>query len=103
MGLMLSSSMVSPRRRSALSLAFSSVVRVLFTTILFIAGGMAVGLFLGIVGTVLYGMIKGGQVDMTAAYRHVAIPVAILVGTVALVGSALIEVRTRRNSRKRAT
>jgi len=95
--------MVSPRPRTGFSLALTSLVRVLFTTMLFIAGGMAVGLFLGIVGTILYGMVKGGQIDMTAAYRHVAIPVAILAGTVALVGSALLEVRTRRSSRKRTT
>jgi hypothetical protein len=56
---------------------------------------MAVGLFCGIVGTIIYGMIKGGQIDMTNAYRHVAIPVALLAGSVALVGSAYVEVRAR--------
>ena len=82
-------------RRSKLSVAFSFVARVLFTTLLFTAGGMAVGLFCGIVGTVIYGMIKGGQIDMTNAYRHIAIPVALLAGSVALVGSAVLEVRAR--------
>ena len=73
----------------------ASVLRVLFTTLLFVAGGMAVGLFCGIVGTVIYGMIKGGQIDMTNAYRHIAIPIALLIGAVALVGSAVLEVRSR--------
>lgn len=82
-------------RRSKLSVAFSSVLRVLFATLLFTAGGMAVGLFCGIVGTVVYGMIKGGRIDMTNAYRHVAIPIAILAGAVALVGSAVLEARAR--------
>lgn len=82
-------------RRSPLAVAFTSVVRVLFTTLLFTAGGMAVGLFCGIIGTLIYGMIRGGQIDMTNAYRHVAIPVALLAGSVALVGSALLEVRAR--------
>jgi len=67
---------------------------VLFATLLFTAGGMAVGLFCGIVGTVVYGMIKGVQIDMTNAYRHIAIPIAILAGSVALVGSAVVEARS---------
>ncbi len=70
-------------------------MRVLFATLLFTAGGMAVGLFLGILGTVIYGMMRGGHIDMTNAYRHVAIPVAILAGSVALIGSAILEVRAR--------
>ena len=70
-------------------------MRVVFATLLFTAAGMAVGLFCGIVGTVIYGMIKGGQIDMTNAYRHVAIPIAILAGAAALVGSAVLEARAR--------
>jgi hypothetical protein len=85
-----------PKRRSKLSIAFTSSVRVLFTTLLFTAGGMGAGLFLGILGTVVYGMIRGSHIDMTNAYRHVAIPSAILTGSVALIGSAVLEVRARR-------
>ncbi len=84
------------RQRSKPSIAFTSTVRVLFTTLLFTAGGMGAGLFLGIVGTVLYGIITGNKVDMTGAYKHVAIPVAILLGSVGLIGSAVLEVRARR-------
>ena len=85
-----------PARRSRISTAFTSTVRVLFTTLIFTAGGMGAGLFLGIVGTVLYGMIIGSKVDMANAYKHVAIPIAILAGAVALAGSAVLEVRSRR-------
>jgi hypothetical protein len=49
------------RLRSKFSIAFTSAVRVLFTTLLFTAGGMGAGLFLGIVGTVLYGMMSGSK------------------------------------------
>jgi len=83
-------------RRSKLSVALGSVARVLFATLLFTAAGMAVGLFCGIVGTVIYGMIRGGQIDMSNAYRHVAIPLALVAGSVALVGAAVLEVRARR-------
>jgi len=71
-------------------------MRVLFTTLLFTAAGMGAGLFLGILGTVLYGIISGSRIDMTNAYKHVAIPVAILMGAIALVGSIVLEVRSRR-------
>ena len=84
-----------PERRTKLSIAFTSAMRVLFTAFLFTAGGMGAGLFLGILGTVLYGLIRGTQVDMTGAYRHIAIPIAILTGSVALIGSAVLEVRAR--------
>jgi hypothetical protein len=76
-------------------MVFSSAARVIVATLLFTAGGMAVGLFCGIVGTAMYGMIKGGPIDMTNAYRHVAVPIALLVGSCALVGSAIVEVRAR--------
>jgi len=87
--------------RSKLSIAFTSTVRVLFTTLLFTAGGMGAGLFLGILGTLVYGMISGSKIDMTNAYRHVAIPVAILTGSIALIGSAVLEVRARRQRTSR--
>ena len=83
-------------RRTRLSIAFTSTLRVLFTTLLFVAGGMGAGLFLGIVGTVIYGIISGSKVDMSNAYKHVAIPIAIFSGAIALVGSAVLEVRSRR-------
>ena len=89
------------RHRSKFSIAFTSTVRVLFTTLLFTGGGMGAGLFLGILGSVLFGLLPGHQVDMTNAYKHVAIPVAILAGSVALVGSAVLEVRARRQRTSR--
>ena len=83
-------------RRIKVSIAFTSTLRVLFTTLIFVAGGMGAGLFLGIVGTVIYGIISGSKVDMSNAYKHVAIPIAIFIGAIALVGSAVLEVRSRR-------
>jgi hypothetical protein len=41
-------------------------------------------------------MISGNKIDMANAYKHVAIPVAILLGSVGLIGSAVLEVRSRR-------
>jgi amino acid transporter len=90
-------SQVAPqRRRSAVSLLFTSTVRVLFTTLIFTAGGMGLGLLLGIIGMITYGLVAGVQPDMRNAYRHVAIPLAITIGCIAFVGALVLEVRARR-------
>jgi hypothetical protein len=96
------SSFIAARpHRGKLSIVFTSTIRVLFTTLLFTAAGMGAGLFLGIVGTILYGMIKGGNIDMTNAYRHVAIPVAITLGAAAFLGALMLEVRSQRERTSR--
>ena len=87
------------RRPSTASLVFSSTVRVLFTALLFTAGGMGAGLFVGIFATIIYGMMHGGQIDMRNAYRHVAIPTAIVIGSAALIAATVMEFRARRTSR----
>ena len=89
------------KQRSKVSVVFTSTVRVLFTTLLFTAAGMGAGLFLGIVGTVVYGIIKSSNVDMTNAYKHVAIPVAVTLGAVAFAGALVLEVRARRQRTSR--
>ena len=92
----MSMSYAAVAHRSRVSIVFTSTIRVIFSTLLFTAGGMGAGLFLGILGTVIFGFMRGQHLDMTNAYRHVAIPVAILFGSIALIGSAVLEVRARR-------
>jgi amino acid transporter len=88
---------VAPEQhRSAISILFTSTVRVLFTTLIFTAGGMGLGLLLGIISMVTYGLVAGVQPDMRNAYRHVAIPLAIAIGGVAFLGALLLEARARR-------
>jgi hypothetical protein len=89
------------KQRSKASVVFTSTIRILFTALLFTAAGMGAGLFFGIVGTIVYGMIKGSNIDMTNAYRHVAIPVAITLGAAALIGALLLEVRSQRERTSR--
>jgi hypothetical protein len=87
------------KRPSTFSVLLASVARVLFATLLFTAGGMAVGLMLGIIGTLLWGAIHGGPVDMRHAYLNVAIPLAALSGSIALLGTIYLEVKARRTAR----
>jgi hypothetical protein len=82
-------------RRSPFLRALGSTARVLFSTLLFAAGGMGLGLLLGIIGFVTYGLIAGIQPDMRNAYRHVAIPVAITIGCAAFASALVLELRNR--------
>ncbi len=57
--------------------------RIVVLTAMFAALGMGVGIFVGIFGTVILAMIRHTHADMANSYRHFAIPLAILCGTVA--------------------
>jgi amino acid transporter len=88
--------MSTAHQRSKISILFTSTVRVLFTTLIFTAGAMGLGLLLGIISMVTYGLLAGVQPDMRNAYRHVAIPLAITIGCVAFLGALVLEVRANR-------
>jgi hypothetical protein len=86
-------------RPSTVSILITSILRVLFATLLFTAGGMGLGLFVGIIATAIYGIMHGGQVDMRNAYRHVATPAAIVIGSAGLIAATVMEFRARRTHR----
>ena len=88
--------MAPARPRSKVFILFTSTVRVLFTTLLFTAGGMGLGLLLGILGMITYGLVAHVQPDMRNAYRHVAIPMALTIGSLAFLGALVLEIRARR-------
>jgi cytochrome c biogenesis protein CcdA len=56
---------------------------------------MGLGLLFGIIGLLTYGLIARIQPDMRNAYRHVAIPIAIMIGCVAFAGALVLEFRNR--------
>lgn len=88
--------MATTRQPGLIAACVTSTVRVLFTTLIFTAGGMGLGLLLGIIGMITYGLAAGVQPDMRNAYRHFAIPLAITVGCVAFIGALVMEFRARR-------
>ena len=61
-----------------------------------VGGGL--GLLLGIIGMIAYGLVAGVQPDMRNAYRHFAIPLAIAIGSIAFLGALVLEFRARRAS-----
>jgi len=74
--------------------------RTVLLTILFGALGMGVGLLVGIIATVVLAAAHGVQPDMTNAYRHAAIPLALASGSCAFVWNVFRGVKDAVSSRK---
>ena len=68
--------------------------RTLLLTWLYALAGMAVGLFLGIIGTVIVAAIRGQHANMQNAIFHVAIPVAIAAAAGAFLWNLVQSIRT---------
>lgn len=73
--------------------------RVLLVTFLLTLLSFAVSLFLGIVGLLVAGRLRGVRPNMTLAYRHVALPVAVVVATIALISLTVLEIRNFRQTK----
>jgi uncharacterized BrkB/YihY/UPF0761 family membrane protein len=80
-------------QQGRMSRFFSVVIRTLFVTLLFTLIGMGTGLFAGIIGVVVLAFVKDVHPDMQTAYLRVAIPTAIIFGTVALIYNVVQEIR----------
>jgi uncharacterized membrane protein len=74
-------------------------VRVLLFTILAALLSFALSLLLGILWTVAAAKIRGVHPDMRFAYRHVALPVAIVAAVVVVVGASVVELRHYRQAK----
>lgn len=74
-------------------------VRVVLVTVVVTLLSFAISLFLGILGTVIASRLRGAPPNMAMAYRHVAAPVAIVVGTIVLVSALVMEVRHYRQAK----
>jgi hypothetical protein len=74
-------------------------LRVLLLTFLLTLLAFAVSLLLGILGMLITARLRGLQADMTVAYRHIALPVALAAGAAALIVTSIIEVRNYRQTR----
>ncbi|HLV86914.1 MAG TPA: hypothetical protein VKV39_08065 [Candidatus Sulfotelmatobacter sp.] len=74
-------------------------VRVALVTFIGTLLCFSVSLLLAIIGTALVSAIRGMHPDMRVAYRHVALPLAIVEGSIVLVLATMIEVRHYRQRR----
>lgn len=74
-------------------------VRVLLVTFLGMLISFAVSLLLAILGTVTVAALRGAHPDMRIAYRHIALPMALLAGIVVFVCALVMEIRYYRQSK----
>jgi ABC-type sulfate transport system permease component len=68
-------------------------VRVFLATFIGTLICFAVSLFLGIFGTMIVWALRGIHPDMRIAYRLIALPVALVAGTIIFVLSLVMEIR----------
>lgn len=73
--------------------------RAFFVALLLTLLTFAVTLLISIAVLVIRGWFHGGNPDMRMAYRHIALPVAVTVGAVALITSFVVEIQHYRRSR----
>ena len=74
-------------------------VRILLVTFLLALLAFAVSLLLGILGILISARLRGLHPNMTLAYRHIALPIALVAGAVALAITTVLEIRNYRQSR----
>jgi uncharacterized membrane protein len=90
---------VRPRPRYR---AILGIFRVIFVTFLATLLAFCIGLFFGIVGVVLTKMIRGTSTpSMAAAYRHVALPIAVAALVVTFIVALISEIRHYQAERQR--
>ena len=73
--------------------------RVFAITFLLTLLSFAVALLLSILGTIVYSQARHVAPNLPFAYRHIAFPFAITVGTIVLVLSLVMEIRNYRQRR----
>ena len=74
-------------------------MRVLLVTFLLTLLAFAVSLLLGILGLAIAARVRGFHPNMTTAYRHIAFPVAAIVGAIVLIFASVIEIRRYRQTK----
>lgn len=73
--------------------------RILLITGLATLLSLAISLFLGILGAVIWAASHHIAPKLTSVYRHFAPPIAIVVGLVVLIVSTVIEIRQYRQAK----
>ena len=89
-----------PREKAASNLRWYLIpVRVLLATFLLTLLSFAMSLLLGILGLLIAARLRGLPPDLTAAYRHIALPAAVTVGVIVLICASVMEVRHFRQAK----
>ena len=74
-------------------------VRVFAFTFLLTLLSFAVALLISILGTIIYSQIEHVAPNLVFAYKHIAFPIALMVGAAVLMVSLVLEIRSYRQSK----
>jgi hypothetical protein len=74
-------------------------VRVLLLTFIGTLLSFSVSLLVGIIGTVAVSALRGVHPNMTVAYRQIALPAAVVAGSIIFVLALVMEIRHYRQSK----
>jgi hypothetical protein len=74
-------------------------VRVLVVTFIGTLTCFAISLLLAILGTAMVGLLRGVHPDMRVAYRQIALPAALVAGSIILVQALVMEIRHYRQAK----
>lgn len=91
--------LMAPARSSRGPRWYTIPVRVCVVTFIGTLLCFAVGLLLGILGTVVVSALRGVHPDMRTAYRLIALPVALVAGSIVFVLALVMEIRHYRQSK----
>ncbi len=78
---------------------YSIPVRVLLVTFIGTLISFAASLLLGIIGIVIISALRHVQPNMTVAYRMIALPAAVIAGSIIFVLALAMEIRHYRQSK----
>jgi len=95
--------LMEPARASRQPRWYGIPVRVLLVTFIGTLLSFAVSLLLAIVGIVLVARMRGVHPDMTIAYRQIALPMALVAGSIIFVLALVTEIRHHRQSKALST
>ena len=93
--------MPSSQARPRWLLWFFIPARVLLVTFVLTLLCFAVCLLLGIAGLLIAAALRGGHPDMTVAYRHIALPAALIGGVSAFIVAIVLELKHYRRNQLR--
>jgi hypothetical protein len=78
---------------------FGILARTVLLTILGTLTAFVVSLFFGILSTVILASLRRVHPDMRVAYRHIALPIAIVVGVIVFIVTLVMEIRRYRQAK----
>jgi hypothetical protein len=91
--------LMAPARAARAPRWYTIPVRVCLVTFIGTLLCFAVSLLLGILGTVIISSLRGTHPDMRIAYRMIALPAALVAGSIVFVLALVMEIRHYRQSK----